>query len=50
LCQKWGQVHFDFQRLGRLTLQLQRTYYIEEIVSGNNFGAKLLTIAWTRAF
>jgi len=45
-----GTIYYDFPRFGRLTVQLQRTYYIEQIVSGNNFGAKLLTIAWTRAF
>jgi hypothetical protein len=45
-----GSIYYDCPRLGRLTVQLQRTYYIEQIVSGNNFGAKLLTIAWTRAF
>jgi len=45
-----GTIYFDFPRLGRLTAQLQRTYYIEQIVPGNNFGAKLLTIAWTRGF
>jgi len=45
-----GSIYYDFPRLGRLTVQLQRTYYIEQIVPGNNFGAKLLTIAWTRGF
>lgn len=45
-----GSVYYDFPRLGRLTVQLQRTYYIEEIVPGNNFGAKLLTLAWTKSF
>jgi len=45
-----GSVHYDFPRLGRLALEVQRTYYIEQIVPGNNFGAKLLTIAWTRSF
>ena len=45
-----GSIYYDFERFGRLTVQLQRTYYIEQIVTGNNFGAKLLTIAWTRAF
>jgi hypothetical protein len=45
-----GTIYYDFARLGRLSVQLQRTYYIEQIVPGNNFGAKLLTIAWTRAF
>jgi hypothetical protein len=45
-----GSIYYDFPRLGRMTAQLQRTYYIEQIVPGNNFGAKLLTIAWTRSF
>ena len=45
-----GSIYYDFPRLGRLAVQLQRTYYIEQIVPANNFGAKLLTIAWTRAF
>jgi hypothetical protein len=45
-----GSIHYDFPRLGRLAVELQRTYYIEQIVPGNNFGAKLLTIAWTRSF
>jgi hypothetical protein len=45
-----GSINYDLPRLGRLTLELQRTYYIEQIVPGNNFGAKLLMIAWTRSF
>ena len=45
-----GTIYYDFPRLGRLSAQLQRTYYIEQIVTGNNFGAKLLTIAWTHGF
>lgn len=45
-----GSLYYDFPRLGRLTVQLQRSYYGEQIVPGNNFGAKLLTLAWTRNF
>ena len=45
-----GSIYYDVPKLGRLTAQLQRTYYSEQIVPGNNFGAKLLTIAWTRSF
>ena len=45
-----GSIYYDIPQLGRLTLQLQRTYYIEQIVPGNNFGANLVTIAWTHAF
>ncbi len=45
-----GSLYYDFQYLGRLTLQLQRTYYIEQIVPGNNFSANLLSILWTRSF
>jgi hypothetical protein len=45
-----GSLYYDFPRWGRLTAQLQRTYYIEQIVPGNNFSANLLTILWTRSF
>lgn len=45
-----GSVYYDFPRLGRLAADLQRTYYLEEIVPANNFGANLLTLRWTRNF
>jgi len=45
-----GTVYFDFPKAGRLSLDLQRTYYIEQIVTANNFQANLLTIRWTRNF
>lgn len=45
-----GSVSYDARKAGKLTLQLQRTYYIEQIVPGNNFGAKVLLISYTRSF
>lgn len=45
-----GSAYYDFPRLGRLTVQLQRTYYIEQIVPGNNSSANLISILWTRSF
>jgi hypothetical protein len=45
-----GSIYYDFPQFGRLAMQLQRTYYVEQIVTGNNFGAKLLLLSWTRAF
>jgi hypothetical protein len=45
-----GTTYYAFPRLGRLSALLQRTFYIDLIVPGNNFGAKLLTIAWTHGF
>jgi hypothetical protein len=45
-----GTVSYDFPKAGKLSLDLQRTYYIEEIVRSNNFSANLLTIRWTRDF
>jgi hypothetical protein len=45
-----GTVYYDFPKIGRLSVDLQRTYYLEEIVRGNDFGAKMLTIRWTREF
>ena len=43
-------VHYDVPRLGRLAVDLQRTYYYEQIVRGNDFSANLLTIRWTVGF
>jgi len=45
-----GTAYYSFPKAGRLSLDLQRTYYIEQIVTGNNFQANLLTIRWTRDF
>jgi len=45
-----GTVYYSFPKAGRLSLDLQRTYYIEQIVPGNNFQANLLTLRWTRDF
>jgi hypothetical protein len=45
-----GSVTYDFPAFGRLMVQAQRTYYTEQLVTGNNFSANLLTIAWTRSF
>ncbi len=50
---KWplatGTVYFDVPKSGRLSLDFQRTYYIEQIVTANNFSANLLTVRWTRS-
>ena len=45
-----GSIYYDLPRAGRLAVDLQRTYYLEEIVTGNNFSANLLTIRWTKNF
>ncbi len=45
-----GTVYYSLPKAGRLAIDLQRTYYIEQIVIGNNFQANLLTIRWTRDF
>ncbi|MFB3921723.1 MAG: hypothetical protein ACE145_08375 [Terriglobia bacterium] len=45
-----GSVYYDFPRVGRFAIDLQRTYYLEEIIRGNDFQASLLTIRWTRDF
>lgn len=45
-----GSLSYDAKKAGKLSIQLQRTYYIEQIVPGNNFGAKILLISWTRSF
>jgi hypothetical protein len=43
-------ITYDVPSLGRMGLQLQRTYYLEEIVPANNFSANLLAVTWTRSF
>lgn len=45
-----GTVYVNFPKAGRLSVDLQRTYYTEQIITANNFQAGLLTIRWTRDF
>ena len=45
-----GTASYDFPQVGRLSIDLQRTYYIEKILTGDNFAANLLTIRWTKEF
>jgi hypothetical protein len=45
-----GALAYNFPQVGRLSADLQRTYYVEQIVRGNNFSANVLTIRWTRGF
>ena len=43
-------LYADIPKTGRLWIDLQRTYYIEELVPVNNFSANLLMLRFTRAF
>jgi len=45
-----GTVYVNIPKAGRLSVDLQRTYYIEQIITADNFQANLLTIRWTRDF
>jgi hypothetical protein len=45
-----GTAYFNIPKAGRLSVDLQRTYYIEQIITADNFQANLLTIRWTRDF
>ena len=45
-----GTASYDFGKPGRFSLDLQRTYYIEEIMKGDNFSANILAIRWTKDF
>jgi hypothetical protein len=45
-----GTASYDFGTPGRLSLDLQRSYYIEEIMPGDNFSANLLMVRWTKNF
>jgi hypothetical protein len=42
--------YYEFPKAGRLSIDLQRTYYVEDIIHGDDFGANLLTLRWTRDF
>ncbi len=41
---------YNFPLIGKVSLDLHRTYYVEEIMRGNNFSANILGIRWTRDF
>ena len=45
-----GRLYYDVPRLGRFSIELQRSYYLEEIVRVNDFSSNLLTISLTRDF
>ena len=45
-----GTAYYDLPIAGRVAGDLQRTYYVEQIVTVNNFSANLLTIRWTKGF
>jgi hypothetical protein len=45
-----GTAYYDIPRGGRLAVDLQRTYYSEQIVTVNNYSANLLTVRWTKGF
>jgi hypothetical protein len=43
-----GTFYYDFPKAGRFSVDLQRSYYIEQIVTGNNFSANMLMLRWTK--
>ena len=45
-----GTVSYNFPQAGRLSVDLQRTYYVQQFVTVNNFGANVLTLHWSRDF
>jgi hypothetical protein len=45
-----GTLYYDLPKAGRFSVDLQRTYYIQEIITGNNFSANMLTLRWTKSF
>ncbi len=45
-----GTLYYDFPKFGRLSVDLQRSYYIEQIITANDFSSNLLSIRWTRDF
>jgi len=51
---KWpmvnGTISYNVPKIGRLAVDLQRTYYIEQLVTGDNFGADILSLRWSKDF
>jgi hypothetical protein len=45
-----GTAFYNFPVVGQLGVDLQRTYYDEQIITVNNFSANVLTIRWTKSF
>jgi hypothetical protein len=45
-----GTAFYNFPIVGQLGVDLQRTYYDEQIITVNNFSANVLTIRWTKSF
>ncbi len=45
-----GTISYDFPKAGRLSIDSQRTYYSQQIVTGSNFAANVLTLRWSRDF
>jgi hypothetical protein len=45
-----GSLSYAFPHAGKLTLQLQRAYYREQILAANSFRAGVLLAEWTRSF
>lgn len=43
-------IYYDFNKVGRLTAELQQVNYTEEIVTGNNFKTRIFSIVWTKGF
>jgi hypothetical protein len=42
--------YYDLARGGRISVDLQRTYWLEALLPSNNFSANLLTIRYTHGF
>lgn len=45
-----GALSYNLPRAGKLSVQLQRAYYLEQILTPNSFSAGVLLVEWTRSF
>ncbi len=45
-----GTVYFNIPKAGTLSVDLQRSYYIQQLMTANNFSSNILMIRWTRDF
>jgi hypothetical protein len=45
-----GSIYYDIPAAGRVSIDLQRTYLLQELLPLNDFRANVFTIRWSRVF
>ncbi len=45
-----GTVYYEFPEAGRLSVDIQHVRYTEELLTADNFSARMVMVRWTRGF